>query len=49
MARNEAISEVKQEAVALGMAIAEKVIVAELDAKKHQRIVDEAIASYEQR
>lgn len=48
LAKNKALEEVKADAVALGVAIAEKVIAAEVDAARHKAIVDEVLASYEQ-
>lgn len=47
LAKQKALAEIKDEARILSMAIAAKVIAAEVDAKKHKSIVDEVIASYE--
>jgi F-type H+-transporting ATPase subunit b len=47
LAKSKALAELKEDARHLGMAIAEKVIAAEVDAKKHTGIIDEVIASYE--
>lgn len=47
LAKTKALAEVKKDAVNLGMAIAEKVLAAEIDAKKHQQIVDDVLAAYE--
>ncbi len=46
LAKVKALAEIKNEAGGLAMAIAEKVIGAEVDASKHQAIVDTVIASY---
>ncbi len=46
LAKTKALAEVKQDAVILAMAIAEKVISAEVDAKKHKAIVDDVVSSY---
>lgn len=46
LAKQKALAEVKEEACVLSMAIATKVIRAEVDAKKHQAIVDEVLTSY---
>ena len=47
LAKTKALAEVKQDAVTLGMAIAQKVLAAEIDAKKHQKIVDDVLLAYE--
>lgn len=47
LAKNKALGEVKQSAAVLAMAIAEKVIQAEVDQGKHSQIVDEVLAAYE--
>lgn len=47
LAKNKALEQVKADAVHLGVAIAEKVIGAEVDAARHKAIVDEVLASYE--
>lgn len=47
LAKNKALDELKADAITLGVAIAEKVIAAEVDATKHKAIVDEVLASYE--
>lgn len=46
LAKVKALAEVKDHARTLGIAIAEKVIVAEVDAAKHASIVDAVIANY---
>lgn len=47
LAKQKALAEVRQDAVKVGMAIAERVIDAEVDASRHQKIVDEVLAAYE--
>ncbi|RMG08306.1 MAG: ATP synthase F0 subunit B [Planctomycetota bacterium] len=47
LAKQKALAELKDSARDLAMAIASKVIAAEVDAKKHSAIIDEVIASYE--
>jgi len=47
LAKQKALAEVKQEAAAMGLAIAEKVIDAELDPSKHKALIDDVIKSYE--
>ncbi len=47
LAKTKALAELKQTSVTLAMAIAEKVIAAEVDAKKHKAVVDEVVAAYE--
>lgn len=47
LAKDKALAEVKQYATMLGLAIAEKVIGAEVDANRHRTIVDEVLTSYE--
>ena len=47
LAKQKALAEVRKDAVTVGMAIAEKVINAEVDASRHQKIVDDVLAAYE--
>lgn len=47
LAKQKALSEVKEDARTLALAIAEKVISAEVDAKRHEAIIADVIASYE--
>lgn len=47
LARDRALDEVSRQAVTIGMSIAERVIGAEVDAKRHAAIVDEVLAQYE--
>lgn len=47
LAKQKALAEVRRDAVHVGMAIAERVIDAEVDAGRHQKIVDDVLASYE--
>jgi F-type H+-transporting ATPase subunit b len=49
LAKDKALAEIKQEAVKLGMTVAERVIGAEVDAARHRAIIDEALAQYEKR
>jgi F-type H+-transporting ATPase subunit b len=49
LAKDKALAEIKQEAIKLGMSVAEKVIGAEVDAARHRAIIDEALAMYEKR
>ncbi|MGE0711224.1 MAG: F0F1 ATP synthase subunit B [Planctomycetota bacterium] len=47
LAKTKALAEVKQTSALLAMAIAEKVIQAEVDGNRHKKIVDEVLTSYE--
>jgi len=46
LAKGKALAEVKAEATTLGLAIAERVLRAEIDAQKHKSLMDQVIASY---
>lgn len=47
LAKNKALAEVKDSATELGMAIASKVIQAEIDAKKHKAVVGDVLDAFE--
>ena len=47
LAKNKALSEIKDQASSLGLAIAERVLQAEIDPSRHQKIIDEVVDSYE--
>lgn len=47
LAKNKALAEVKESATELGMAIASKVIQAEVDAKKHKAVVGDVLDAFE--
>jgi F-type H+-transporting ATPase subunit b len=49
LAKEKALAEIKGQAVALGMSVAEKVIGAEVDAARHKGIIDEVLTTYERR
>lgn len=49
LAKEKALAEIKAEAVALGLSVAERVIGAEVDAARHKGIIDEVLAAYERR
>lgn len=49
LAKNKALAELKNEAVKLGLAVAEKVIGAEVDAARHRAIIDEVVVAYEKK
>lgn len=47
LAKTKALSEIKDQASSLGMAIAEQVLQAEIDPSRHQKIIDDVVATYE--
>jgi F-type H+-transporting ATPase subunit b len=47
LAKNKALSEIKDQASSLGLAIAERVLQAEIDPSRHQKIIDDVVATYE--
>lgn len=49
LAKEKALAEIKDQAVELGMTVAERVIGAEVDASRHKGIIDEVLTAYERR